>query len=79
MYLSEQIESKWAPVLEHADLTPITDPYKKAVTAVVLENQERALREEQGIMEATHANQTGALLTTTTQSSSALSVVRCLT
>ena len=60
MYLSEQIESKWAPVLEHADLTPITDPYKKAVTAVVLENQERALREEQGIMEATHANQTGS-------------------
>jgi hypothetical protein len=60
MYLSEQIESKWAPVLEHADLSPITDPYKKAVTAVVLENQERALREEQGIMEATHANATGA-------------------
>ena len=60
MYLSEQIESKWAPVLEHADLTPISDPYKKAVTAVVLENQERALREEQGIMEATHSNATGA-------------------
>lgn len=60
MYLSEQIESKWAPVLEHADLTPISDPYKKAVTAVVLENQERALREEQGIMEATHTNATGA-------------------
>ena len=60
MYLSEQIESKWAPVLEHADLTPISDPYKKAVTAVVLENQERALREEQGIMEATHANATGS-------------------
>jgi hypothetical protein len=60
MYLSEQIESKWAPVLEHADLAPISDPYKKAVTAVVLENQEKALREEQGIMEATHANATGA-------------------
>ena len=59
MYLSEQIESKWAPVLEHTDLTPISDPYKKAVTAVVLENQEKALREEKGIMEATHANQTG--------------------
>jgi len=59
MYLSEQIESKWAPVLEHADLQPIADPYKKAVTAVVLENQERALQEEKGIMEATHANQTG--------------------
>ena len=61
MYLSEQIESKWAPVLEHTDLTPISDPYKKAVTAVVLENQEKALREEKGIMEATHANSvTGA-------------------
>jgi len=60
MYLSEQIESKWAPVLEHADLQPIADPYKKAVTAVVLENQEKALFEEKGIMEATHVNQTGA-------------------
>ena len=60
MYLSEQIESKWAPVLEHADLQPIADPYKKAVTAVVLENQEKALQEEKGIMEATHANATGA-------------------
>lgn len=60
MYLSEQIESKWAPVLEHADLQPIADPYKKAVTAVVLENQEKALAEEKGIMEATHANATGA-------------------
>ena len=59
MYLSEQIESKWEPVLEHADLQPIADPYKKAVTAVVLENQEKALQEEKGIMEATHANQTG--------------------
>ena len=60
MYLSEQIESKWAPVLEHADLQPIADPYKKAVTAVVLENQEKALAEEKGIMEATAANATGA-------------------
>jgi len=59
MYLSEQIENKWEPVLEHADLQPIADPYKKAVTAVVLENQEKALQEEKGIMEATHANQTG--------------------
>ena len=61
MYLSEQIESKWEPVLEHADLQPIADPYKKAVTAVVLENQEKALQEEKGIMEATHANQTGGV------------------
>ena len=60
MYLSEQIENKWKPVLEHEDLQQIADPYKKAVTAVVLENQEKALQEEKGIMEATAANATGA-------------------
>ena len=60
MYLSETIEKKWEPVLQHANLPAITDPYKKAVTAVVLENQEKALREERGIMEATHANATGS-------------------
>ena len=46
MYLSETFVSKWKPVLEHADLAPIKDPYKKAVTAVILENQEKAMREE---------------------------------
>jgi len=39
MYLSEQLQTKWAGVLDHPDLAPIQDPYKKAVTAVVLENQ----------------------------------------
>lgn len=46
MYLSEQLQQKWAPILEHGDLPEIKDSYKKAVTAIVLENQERALREE---------------------------------
>jgi len=50
MYLSEQIQAKWAPVLDHAELGKITDPYKRAVTAIVLENQERALREEAGVL-----------------------------
>jgi hypothetical protein len=39
MYLSEQLQKKWEGVLEHADLPAIKDPYRKAVTAVVLENQ----------------------------------------
>ena len=43
--LSEQIQQKWAPVLEHADLPKITDSYRKNVTAVLLENQEKFLRE----------------------------------
>jgi hypothetical protein len=37
---------KWAPILEHADLPQIKDNYRKEVTAVLLENQERAQREE---------------------------------
>ena len=39
MYLSESLQTKWGGVLDHPDLPAITDPYRKAVTAVVLENQ----------------------------------------
>jgi hypothetical protein len=39
MYLSEQLQQKWAGVLDHPDLPAIKDPYRKAVTAVILENQ----------------------------------------
>lgn len=46
MYLTEQLEQKWSPVLDHDGLTPIKDPYRRAVTALVLENQEKALAEE---------------------------------
>ena len=41
--MSENLQEKWQPVLSHPDLPEITDPYKKAVTSVVLENQERRL------------------------------------
>ena len=57
MYLSEEIQKKWSPVLEHPDLGVIKDSYRKAVTAIILENQEKALREEKGIInEAVNAN-----------------------
>jgi len=39
MYLSENLQKKWEGVLDHPDLPKIEDKYKKAVTAVVLENQ----------------------------------------
>jgi len=48
MYLAEGLQKKWAPVLEHPDMPEITDPYKRAVTAILLENQEKALAEEGG-------------------------------
>ena len=44
--MSENLQEKWQPVLSHPDLPEITDPYKKAVTSVVLENQERSLNED---------------------------------
>ena len=67
MYLSEDLQKKWGPVLEHEDLPKIKDNYRKAVTAVLLENQEIAMRESAGqeggmfgnISEAAHANNMG--------------------
>jgi hypothetical protein len=45
MYLAEEIQKKWAPVLDHADLATIRDSHRRSVTAIVLENTERALTE----------------------------------
>jgi len=44
MYLTEELQKKWQPVLEHPDLEAIKDPYKRAVTTLVLENQQSAMR-----------------------------------
>ena len=43
--IAEQVKGKWQPVLEHPDLPAIDDPYRKNVTAVLLENQEQFLSE----------------------------------
>lgn len=48
MYLNEEIQSKWSPVLEHAELAPIKDSHRRSVTAQLLENTEKALRENGG-------------------------------
>ena len=50
MHLSEELQQKWKPVLEHENIAPISDPYKKAVCAILLENQEKAVKEERLIM-----------------------------
>ena len=57
---------KWGPVLDHESAPEISDRYRKAVTARLLENQEVALREERAqaqgnfISEAAAANKTGS-------------------
>ena len=48
--MSQQLQEKWAPVLEHGDLPKIEDNYKRAVTSILLENQERVIREERQIL-----------------------------
>jgi hypothetical protein len=61
MYLSEQNEKKWQPVLEHPDLPKIKDAYRRAVTSVILENQERASKEDSAYLaEAAPTNATGS-------------------
>ena len=47
MFHSEQLQEKWAPLLNYEGLDPIKDSHRRAVTAVLLENQEKFLREEQ--------------------------------
>ena len=45
---NEELISKWKPVLEHGDLPRITDAHRRNVTATLLENTEKAIRESGG-------------------------------
>ena len=42
----DRLVEKWSPVLNEESAGGIKDSHKRAVTAVVLENTEKALREE---------------------------------
>jgi hypothetical protein len=53
MYLSESLQKKWEGVLEHPDLPAISDPYRKAVTAVILENQATEMQKASGMLHET--------------------------
>jgi hypothetical protein len=60
MFQTEHLQEKWQPVLEHPDLGKIEDSYKRAVTTLILENQEKAMREDQSFLsEAAPTNSTG--------------------
>ena len=71
MFNARLLQEKWAPVLNHSEAPMIQDRYKQAVTAVLLENQERAIREERGILNEVAVNSLGA--TTISPTGSALS------
>ena len=53
MYNSEHLQEKWAPILDYDGLDPIKDSHRRAVTAVLLENQEKELREERSFLSET--------------------------
>ena len=50
MFHAEHLQEKWAPLLNHEGLDPIKDSHRRAVTAVLLENQERFLSEEKSFL-----------------------------
>jgi len=66
MYLTEELQKKWDPVLNHPELEAIKDPYKRSVTALVLENQQQAMAQDRMALNeaatggSTPANITGA-------------------
>jgi hypothetical protein len=53
MYLSESLQKKWEGVLDHPDLPSINDKYRKAVTAVILENQAQEMVKAGAILNET--------------------------
>ena len=70
MYLTENLQEKWQPVLEHPDLPKIEDSYKRAVTTVILENQEKAVREDRSFLnEAAPTNSMGSSSSTASDGS----------
>ena len=57
MFNSEYLQEKWAPILDYDGLDPIKDSHRRSVTAVLLENQEKELREERNFLsEAPNVN-----------------------
>lgn len=63
----DQLVEKWSPVLDHGDLPSIGDYHKKRVTAVLLENQVKAIQEErsqQNLFEAAPSVSMGGNYTT---------------
>ena len=61
MTIRQDLVKKWAPVLEHEGAAPIKDMYRKEVTAVLLENQEREMaKQREALYEAAPANAVGS-------------------
>jgi len=60
MFNAEHLQEKWAPLLDYQGLDSIRDSHRRMVTAVLLENQERAIREEREFLYEAPANGTAS-------------------
>ena len=60
MYNSEHLQEKWAPILDYDGLDPIQDAHRRSVTAILLENQEKELREERSFLSEAPTNSTAS-------------------
>ena len=66
MFLNEEIQNKWSPVLDHPELNKIGDIHRRSVTAQLLENTERAMQENGGYAPQSLLETSGALPTSLT-------------
>ena len=56
MFNAEYLQEKWAPILDYQGLDSIKDSHRRMVTAVLLENQEKTIREEREFLSEAPTN-----------------------
>ena len=71
MFQSEHLVEKWKPLLDHDG--GIEDPHRRAVTAVLLENQEKFLRDEQAFQQGSTLTEQPTMNTSSTTSAAGYS------
>ncbi len=60
MFNAEYLQEKWAPILDYSGLDEIKDSHRRAVTAILLENQEKELRESREFLYESPTNFTAS-------------------
>ena len=60
MYNTEHLQEKWGPILDFDGVDPIKDAHRRNVTAILLENQEKELREEASFLSEQPTMNTGS-------------------
>jgi len=59
MFNAEYLQEKWSPLLDYQGLDSIKDSHRRMVTAILLENQEKTIREEREFLSEGPINSTG--------------------